>query len=176
MALVSSNVRVGVSGEVSVGATTASAPATAAAVLTGFTGLGYLNEDGLKRKSDRSIEDIIAWQNAATVRSVVKDSKTTYTFTLIETNKATVEFAFGTTVTQVAAEGTYAADPAATGGRKSFVFDVIDGANLRREYVAEGELTELGEITNANGEATSYECTVVAYTVPQIHDTALKTP
>jgi hypothetical protein len=176
MALTATNVRVGVSGEVSVGPTSATAPATAAATLTGFTGLGYISSDGLKRKPEASRDDIVAWQNGATVRTVTKDAKTTYKFTLIETSKANVEFAFGTTVTQSATEGTYTADPAATGGRKSFVFDVIDGANLKREYVAEGELTELGEITNAGGEPIAYECTVTGYSVPVIKDTALKTP
>lgn len=175
MALVSSNVRVGVSGEVSVGPTASTAPATAVAVLTGFTGLGYISDDGLKRKPETSRDDIVAWQNGAVVRTVTKDAKTTYHFTLIETNKVAIEFAFGTTVTQTVSEGTYSADPAATGGRKSFVFDVIDGANTKREYVAEGELSELGEITYGGGEAVGYECTVTAYTVPVVHDTALKT-
>lgn len=175
MALVSSNVRVGVSGEVSVGATTAAAPATAIAALTGFTGLGYISEDGLEVTPERNTEDIKAWQNGQVVRTVVTEAKTTYKFTLIETNKATIEFAFGTTVTQVAAEGSYTADPSSTGGRKSFVFDVIDGANLRREYVAEGELTELGATKFASGEPIAYECTITAYTSPIIKDTALKT-
>jgi hypothetical protein len=176
MALVSSNVRVAVSGEVSVGPTTATAPTTAAAVLTGFSGLGYLSEAGLKRKPERKTKDIVAWQNSAVVRVVTDGAaKLSYTFVLIETTKATIEFHFGTAVTQTATEGSYAADPAATGGRKSFVFDVIDGTNLRREYVAEGELTEIGEITYANGEPIAYECTVVSYTVPQVKDTALKT-
>ena len=176
MALTSSKVRVGVSGEVSVGATTAAAPTSAVSALTGFTGLGYTNEDGLKRKPEVSRDDIVAWQNAAVVRTVTKDAKTVYTFTLIETTKPSIDFAFGTSVTQSATEGTYTADPAATGGRKSFVFDVIDGANLKREYVAEGELTELGEISYGGGEAIAYECTVTAYTVPVVFDTALKTP
>lgn len=175
MALVSSNVRVGVSGEVYVGALAATAPATAVATPTGFTGLGYISDDGLKRKPEVSRDDIVAWQNGAVVRTVTKNAKTTYQFTLIETNKAAVEFAFGTTVTQTVTEGTYSADPAATGGRKSFVFDVIDGANVKREYVAEGELTELGEITYASGEPIGYEVTVTAYTVPIMKDTALKT-
>jgi len=177
MALVSSNVRVGVSGEVSVGPTTASAPVSASAALTGFVGLGYIDENGLKRKPERKSKDIVAWQGSAVVRTVNDGAaKVTYTFVLIETNKDTIEFHFGTTVTQTATEGTYAADPASTGGRKSFVLDVIDGANLRREYVAEGELTEIGEVAFANGVPIAYECTVVAYTVPQVHDTALKTP
>jgi len=174
MALTASNVRTGISGEVLVGLTTATAPATAAATATGFSGLGYLSSDGLVPAIDKSTNDIKAWQNNATVRTVTTEAKVTYKFTLIETSKATIEFAFGTTVTQTVTEGTYTIDPNATGGRRSFVFDVIDGSNLHREYVAEGELTEMSPSGFVNGEATSYECTVTAYTNPVVHDTALK--
>lgn len=177
MALVSSNVRVGVSGEIFVGPTGTTAPTTAtASPAAGFVGLGYVSEDGLTETPERSVDDIKAWQNAATVRSVVTDAKTSYEFTLIETNVATIGFVNGTTVTQTSAHGTYTLDAAATGGRKSFIFDVIDGTNLKRIYVAEGELTERGDIVYASGEPIGYECTVVAYTNPVVYDTALKTP
>lgn len=173
MTLDAANVRVAVAGEWLVGPLTATPPATAAAATTGYIGLGYVSEDGVERTAKRSVEDITAWQNSATVRSVITDSKTVYKFTLIETNKDSVEFAFGTTVSQTATEGTYSADPAATGGRKQHILDVIDGANLRRETF-EGELTSLGAIKFAGGEPVAFECEVVAYTVPVIHDTALK--
>ena len=175
MALTSANVRVGVSGEISVGPTASAAPASAVAVLTGFAGLGYVGEDGVTETPERSTEDIKAWQNAATVRQVVTDAEISYQFALIETSKATVEFAYGTTVTQSVTEGTYDIDPASTGGRKSFVIDVIDGANLKRIYVAEGELGERGDTVYANGEPVGYDCTVVAYSKPKVFDTALKT-
>ena len=175
MALDATKVRVGVSGEVLVGLLAATAPATAAAATTGFVGLGYISEDGVEVTPERKTDDIKAWQNGKIVRTVVTEAKTMYKFTLIETTKASIEFAFGTTVTQVVAEGTYTADPSATGGRKSFIFDVIDGANIRREYLAEGELTSLGAVKFAGGEAIAYECEITGYVSPVIHDTALKT-
>lgn len=176
MTLDATKVRVGVAGEWLVGPTTASAPATAIAVTTGYVGLGYVSEDGVERTPDAPKKDIPAWQNSAVVRSVSDGAaKTTYKFTLIETNQATIEFAFGTTVTQTATEGTYNADPTATGGTKKHILDVIDGANLRRETF-DGELTSLGAIKFASGEPVAYECEVTAYTVPVIHDTTLKTP
>lgn len=176
MALTSSNVRVGVSGEISVGALGATAPATAAAALTGFTGLGYVSEDGVTETLDRSIDDIRAWQNAQVVRSVVTEAAVTYSFTLIETSVKVIETALGSTVTQSSTEGTYTITPGSTGGRKSFVVDVIDGANLKRIYIAEGEITELGDTVYASGEAVGYEVTLKAYSDPIVHDTSLKTP
>ena len=179
MALDAAKVRIGggpgVTGEVLVGPTTATPPATAAAVTTGYTGLGYVSEDGIVRTPERTTEDIKAWQGGTIVRTVVTEAKVLFAFTLIETSKAAVEFAFGSTVTQSAAEGTYSADPGATGGRRSFVLDVVEGANPRREPF-EGELTSLGATTFAAGEPVAYECEVTALTVPVVHDTSLKTP
>lgn len=176
MALTSSAVRVGVSGEVSVGLTSATAPASAAAVLTGFDGLGYVSEDGVTETLDRTIDDIKAWQNAATVRSVVSDASVSYQFTLIETTVNVIETALGVTVTQSATEGTYTIVAGSTGGRKSFVVDVIDGATLKRIYIAEGEITELGDTVYASGEAIGYDVTLKAYSDPIVFDTSLKTP
>lgn len=176
MALTSSEVRVGVSGEVSVGPTGTTAPTDASTALNAaFLGLGYISDDGITETVDRSVDDITAWQNATVVRSIVTEAKVTYEFTLIQTNVDVIEFVTGATVTQTAPMGTYTMDPAATGGRKSFVFQIIDGAQLKRIYVAEGEITERGEITYASGEPIGYAVTIQAYTNPVVFDTALKT-
>lgn len=180
MALNSANVRVAVTGEVSVGPTTATAPTSSSSSLTGFNGLGYVGEDGITETRDRSTEDIKAWQGGTTVRTVVTDGNLTYNFILIETTKASVELAYGTTVTQSVSEGNYVIVPTNTGGRKSFVIDVVDGANLKRIYIPQGEVTEVGDVTYASGEPIGYEVTVTAYAdagiggSAKVYETALK--
>lgn len=177
MALTSANVRVGVSGVISVAPTATTAPTDASTALAvGFLAMGYVSDNGVTETIDRSTNDIHGWQNGDTVRTVLTDSKVTYKFSLIETSKATIEFAYGTTVTQSAPMGTYTINAGTTGGRKSFVLDVIDGANLKRIYVAEAEVTELGDTTYASGEAVGYDVTLTCYTAPVVFDTALKTP
>lgn len=178
----SSNVRVAGSGEISVAPTATTAPTDTGTLPTGFKGLGFLSEDGFTEARERSIEDLKGWQNGATVRSVVTDANLTYTFTMVETKKETVELYYGTTVTQSATNGNYVIVPANTGGRKSFILDVIDGSNLKRIYVPQGEVTETGDIVYSNGEPIGYEVTVTTYpddTVggnAEVWDTALKTP
>lgn len=177
MALTTSEVRVAVSGEISVAPVATTAPTDATTALAGgFIGLGYVSDDGITETSDLSVDDITAWQNAKVVRSVVTGAKISYQFTLIQTNKAIIEAGLGTTVTQTAPMGTYTIDPANTGGRKSFVFQIIDGTNLKRIYVAEGEVTERGDTVYASGEPIGLELTVTAYSNPVVFDTALKTP
>ena len=145
------------------GATTATAPTGTAGTTTGFTGLGFVSEDGVTETRDRSSDDIKAWQNATTVRTVITDATLTYSFTLIETKKETVELYYGTTVTAAVAEGDFVIVPANTGGRKSFIIDVVDGAELIRTYIPQGEVTEVGEKVYASGEPIGYEVTITAY-------------
>lgn len=181
MATNSANVRVAVSGEVSVGPTTATAPASETATLTGFTGLGFVSDAGVTEGRSRSTNDIKAWQGGTTVRTVVTDGTLTYHFTLLETTKATIELAYGTTVTQTSPNGSYVIVPTSTGGRKSFVVDVVDGANLKRIYVAQGEITDVGDTVYANGEPIGYEVTLTCYAdatlggSAKVYDVALKT-
>jgi hypothetical protein len=159
----STKVRVAVTGEVMVGPTTASAPTGTGGTTTGFVKLGFVSEDGVTETRDRSTDDIKAWQNAATVRTVVTDATLKYQLTLIETSKDTVELFYGGTSTSTATEGGIAVIPAATGGRKSFIVDVVDGAELIRTYIASGEITEVGDRVYASGEPVGYEITITAY-------------
>lgn len=182
MATNADKARSAVTGEVSMAATTAAAPTGTATALTGFTGLGFLDDSGFEVIPDRSTDDKRAWQNAAIVRTVTTDSKLTFKFTMIETKLETIQLYWGTTVTQSVTEGQYDLDPAATGGRRSFVFDVIDGAELQRYYVPLGELESRDSIQNQNGELLGYSVTIVAYPAASINNkparvwsTALKT-
>jgi hypothetical protein len=177
----SSNVRVAGSGEIAVAATTATAPTDTGALPTGFVGLGYLSEDGFTEARERSVTDIPGWQNGDTVRSVVTDANLTYSFRMIETKKETVELYYGTTVTQSATNGNYVIVPSSTGGRQSFILDVIDGSELKRIYVPQGEITETGEMQYSRGVPIGYEVTLKTYADSgiggnaEVWDTALKT-
>ncbi|MCW4458186.1 hypothetical protein [Microbacterium sp. MPKO10] len=157
----SSNVRVAVTGAWYKAPSDTEAPEAADESLPAdWVNLGYLSEDGTTRTTDRSNEDIKAWQNGALVRTVVTDASVSYQFTLIETTKATVELYTGATVDE---DGTYDVDPSKTGGRQSFIFDVIDGDHVVRIYIPDGEVTEVGDQTFAGGDAVGYDITIKAY-------------
>jgi len=161
VALDSSNVRVAVTGAVSVGPTGTTAPTDAdTALAVGFVDLGYVGEDGVTETRDRSTDTIKAWQNAAIIREVVTEAKLSYNFVLVETNKATVELFYGTTV---AADGSIVINPGSGSGRHSLVLDVVDGDEVIRAYIPEAEVTEVGDQVYASGEPIGYEVTVTAY-------------
>lgn len=175
MAVVTANVRVGVTGEVYVAPVGTALPTTAIATPNvAFKGLGSVSEDGIAESRDRATDDIRIWQNSAIARTVITESSLRFTFTMVETKKETVELYYGSSVTD--ATGLITIDPAATGGRKSFIIDVIDGDKIERTVIAEGEVTEVGDKTYANGEPIGYEVTITAYTNPLRYYTALIVP
>lgn len=160
MANDASNVSVAGDGMVAYGPLTATAPTGLGALPAGFEDVGYISEDGVVESTEQSIEKIKAWQRNATVRSTVTEGESTYSFTMIETKAATVELAFGVTVGD---DGSYVKNPGAERPHQSFIIDVIDGERLERQYIPDGQVTELGEITRANGEPVGYEVTITAY-------------
>jgi len=161
MALTADSVRVGVTGAVYAGETSASAPTAADSTLVGFTDLGYVGPDGVEETRDRSTSQIRAWQNSDLIREVVTEATATFTFMLMETSTATLELYYGASVDP--ADGSVEVNPSATGGKKSFVIDVIDGDSKIRTYIPSGEVLSVEPQTAANGEALMYGVTVTAY-------------
>ena len=183
MATDSGNAGVARAGEVYRGPTSATAPTGTASATTGFDGLGYLSDAGITEARDRSTNNIVAWQNGDTVRTLVTEAGIAWTFTMLETKTATVEEYYGTLVTESATEGTYDINPSSTGGRKSYIIDTLDGAELERVYISEGEVTEVGERTRVSSDIDSYEVTVTGYpsaalggACARVWSTRLKTP
>ena len=180
MALTSSNVRVAVTGKVSVGPTATAAPTTTiSALAVGFVDLGYIGESGVTESRERSTTDVKAWQNNDVVRTIVTDGKITYSFLLLETSKPALELFYGATTTGgTVTEGTLNIVPTSTGGRKSFVIDVVDGAEIQRVYLASAEITEVGDVVYSGTEAIGREVTITSYPVggysATIFSTALK--
>lgn len=187
MATDASKVRVAVTGSISKGLTSATAPTGTGSALTGFTELGFVNEDGvtLTLPDAGDSESIKAWQNGATVRTIrtpTEDSPS-YQFVLLETKLEVIELYFNATVSgQTSTDGSVSYNSNASRSYASYVVDVVDGAELIRDYIPRGIVTEVGEQVFANGEAIGYEITMEAeydsvkgYNFRRF-STALKTP
>jgi hypothetical protein len=159
MALSADNVNVAVTGKVYVAPTSATAPTGSDSTLTGFTELGYVSADGITVTHDRSTSQIRAWQNSDLVREVTTEATTTYALMLLESNEDVIETYFGATVVG----GKIQVNPSSTGGRKSWVIDVVDGTDVIRHYIPTGEVTAVEAQTFANGEAIGYGVTITAY-------------
>ena len=163
MALDASKVRVAVTGAVMKGPTATTAPTGTGGTTTGFVDLGYISEDGVEITLPDAGDStpIKAWQNGTTVRTIRTPSEDspTWHFTMLETKKETVEAYFGVTVTSTASEGSFTYTNAAR-PHESYIVDVIDGAELIRDYIPYGIVTDVGAITYSNGDPIGYEITV----------------
>ena len=160
MALTADNVVVGITGRVYVAPTTAAAPTdSTTALAVDFVDLGYVSADGVNFSTDRSTSQIRAWQDADLVREVVTEATVTYSFTLLETSEAVIGAYFGSAMV----DGKIALNPSATGGKKSFVIDVVDGTKGIRHYVPAGEILTVEAQSITNGDALGYGITVTAY-------------
>jgi len=161
MALDSDNVRVAVTGAVYVAPTgTASPNYSDDALNVAFQDLGYVSSDGISESMDKSTTQIRSWQDGSLVREIISEGTYSVSLTFIETNEDVVNLYYGGTVTVA---GSLSIDPRSSGGRKSFVIDVIDGTNIERTYIPQGEITSVGERTLASGEAIGYTVTITAY-------------
>jgi len=170
MTTLADNVRVGITGELSVAPVGTTAPTTSVSSLNAsFVGLGYVSEDGVTETYEDTVEDIVAWQGATVVRSTTTESKATLSLTLIETKGEVLELFHKGSAVAVVSSGQWKIDVVApTADPRAFVLDVIDGSKHVRIYVARGEVTERGEIVYANGEPIGYEVTITCYPVSGI--------
>jgi len=98
-----------------------------------------------------------------TVRRVVTEGEFSVKFTLIERSLGVLEAYYGATATTSVGEGSIKVDPTATGGQKSFILDYIDGSEVKRIYIATGEITERGDLSSVKGDAEGYAITITAY-------------
>lgn len=162
MAQTASEVRVGVDGKVLVAPLGTTAPTGIDATWTGSTDLGYISEDGLTEADSTTVEKIRAWQKRRIVRSVVTEGETTFQFTLIQTNEDILSEVYGLEAGDITS-GAFVSDPEVERPHKSYVIDVIDGENLVRKYIPDGQVTEVGNRVYQNGAAIGYPITVMAY-------------
>lgn len=141
-----------------------SAPTSASATLNAaFKELGWLHEDGLVEAANADSAEIKAW-DGTTVRKVMTSSEFTFQVKLLETNEHTLELYYsGSAVATDGGTGSKVDVKAPESDRRAFVFDVLDGAHVARIYIPDGEVTERGDITYANGEPIAYDVTITAY-------------
>jgi hypothetical protein len=164
MSLAADEVRVGITGEMFSAPLATSAPTDSSTTLAAaWIGHGYVTDDGVTEAWDDSVDTIVAWQNATTVRATRTESTLTLACTLLQTRGSNLELFYpGSTVEANGDE--YKIDVMApTSDRRSFVLNVVDGDDVIRIYLPNAELTDRGEVPYKNGDAVMYPVTITAF-------------
>ena len=104
----------------------------------------------------RNTAQIRAWQNADLVREVVTESDLSYKFVMLEMTSAVATQYFGS----APASNKVTWNPSTTGGKQSFVIDMVDGAKIVRHYIPVGEVMKIEPLNVKNGEALSFGVTI----------------
>lgn len=158
MTLTADNVRVAVTGTVEAAPLGTTLPTTAESTTdAAFVDQGYVSEDGITQTINTDITDIKAWQNGDIVRKVQTGHDVMYALTLIETSEASLETYYGN----------YAAGVVEVTGEqmphRSWALTVVDGEQIIRVVIPDGQITERGEVVYANGDPIGYSITITAF-------------
>lgn len=159
---------VGVTGDVYTAAVGTATPTdTDTALNASFLPVGYLSEDGIVTSTSTDITDIKAWQNGTIVRKVQTSHDFTLAFTMLETNEKALTVYYGAYTQGPTTASGVVSITGAQGYRGAWIFDVLDSGSTTdgqiRIVVPDGQVTEHGDVSYVNGDATMYPVTVTCY-------------
>lgn len=161
------NVSVGkpkVAGGVWFGATSITAPTDAVTPLpSGLVSGGYVTDAGLVNSISTDTSDINAW-GGDTVLTVRTTRTETFAFGFLETKEDVLKQVFGPSNVNVVGTDITVKHNNLDLPRQLYVFEVLmSGNKVKRIVVPNAQITEVGDVTYADGDAISYEVTLSAY-------------
>ena len=170
MALDPTQVQVGYSGYAyiaDVGTVAPTDPFTAPG--TGWVNLGLITDDGLTEALNEDRTEFMAWGVDSPVRTQVKNRKSTFKLSLMQTNAYALSLYFGVAIADMTSAGTGATqflefdDPInVKPDVRTLCLDVVDGDFARRFVIARAEITDRGDISYKDDQTIDYEFTFTA--------------
>lgn len=133
------------------------------ALNSAFVELGYASEDGVTNSESRESETIKAW-GGDTVLKPFTGKEDTFSFTLIEAlNVNALKLVYGdSNVTGDLANGITIKSASEDLESHSFVIEMVLNGAVKRIVIPSAKVTEVGDITYADGEAIGYDTTLSA--------------
>lgn len=135
------------------------------ALAAAFEELGFASDDGITNSNSSESTEIKAW-GGQTVLVVNTDKSDEFSFKLIESlNETTLKTVYGEdNITVDSTNGTIAITVNGdTVEAKVFVIELaLSDGSAKRIVIPKGTISELGEITYKDDEATGYELTIKA--------------
>lgn len=118
-----------------------------------WTTLGWVSEDGVKIKPERSIDELMAWQSPTAIKTKLKAYKITVDLQLLQHNEVTLSHYWGQAqptpalgVTSLPIEVTTDAAP-----ETALVVDTRDGDVVARYHFYKAQVLSVGELSIVRG-------------------------
>ncbi len=133
------------------------------ALATAFVELGYASDAGVVNSESRETETIKAW-GGDTVLKPFTGKEDTFQFTLIEAlNVNALKLVYGdSNVSGSLSTGITIKSAAEDLDYHSFVIEMVLNGAVKRIVIPSAKVTEVGDITYADGEAIGYDTTLSA--------------
>lgn len=138
---------------------------TTTALNAAFVSLGYISEDGLTNTNSPESDEIKAWGGDIVLTDQTEKSDT-FGFTLIEAlNGDVLKTVYGDDNVTVESNGaiTVKANTDELTAQEWVIDMIMRDGKKKRIVVPNGKVSEIGEITYADGSAVGYELTVTAF-------------
>lgn len=127
-----------------------------------FKEMGYASEDGITNTNSPESDTIKAW-GGDTVLTLLTSKEDTFKFTLIEAlNEEVLKVVYGNTnVTGTLATGLTIKSNAKDLEEHAWVIEMVLKDNaVKRIVIPQAKVTDIGDITYADGDAVGYETTL----------------
>lgn len=124
-----------------------------------FTDLGGVKDSGLTQKIAENSTEVKLW-DGSTARKLKSSFDLTFDLEFVETNPDVLAVYYGN-YTDGASFGLAKIKKGTTRG--AWIFDMLDGTNLVRVVVPDGEVTAHGDIIYKDDDAVGYPVTITAY-------------
>lgn len=165
-----SEVRVGATGNLYMGAVGATVPAGLGTLSAPtWVDLGALSEEGPKVTPTRDVSPIMPWQGLFPIRQTVTGASFVLGFTLIQRNAATLRLAFGGgTLTEAPADSgifTFTPPDPEDIDEHAFILEVRDGTVTDRWVLDRGMATLDGDVAFSKDAAVAFPLSVTALAV-----------
>lgn len=133
------------------------------ALASAFVELGYASDAGVVNSESRETETVKAW-GGDTVLKPFTGKEDTFKFTLIEAlNVNALKLVYGdSNVTGDLTNGISIKSAAEDLDYHSFVIEMVLNGAVKRIVIPSAKVTEVGDITYADGEAIGYDTTLSA--------------
>jgi hypothetical protein len=125
--------------------------------------LGYASDDGPTIGQSTDVNELIPWQSAVPLRTVVTKRAVTVHFILWQINEQTLAMYFDQPV-PVATAGAFSMDVLSAGAQQLYAIgiDTADGANCMRVIFPRASLSDAGDMQIKRGEAVPLDCKLSA--------------